>query len=126
MENARSFMVLAAIFSLFIGACTYAAQTVRSIEDGTRLVYSLTANGGGKIQTTLGADKGQTYSGAQILFMIRNGETGDANIEVDGTLYAAGNDYTELNPAGIVPGRAYTADYMRDQTGNLIKIAFRS
>ncbi len=126
MENARSFVMLAAIFFLFIGACTYAAQTVRSIEDGTRLAYSLNANGGGKIQTALETEDRQSYTGAQILFMIRSGENGDPNIEVDGVLYAAGNDYTELSPAGIAMGNAYSADYLRDQSGNLIKIAFRS
>ncbi|OWR32764.1 hypothetical protein CDO73_03975 [Saccharibacillus sp. O23] len=126
MENARSFMMLAAIFFLFIGACTYAAQTVQSIENASRLVYGLNASGGGKIQTTLEAEDRQTYSGAQILFMIRNGDAGDANIEVDGVPYAAGNDYTELNPSGIAMGHAYSADYLRDPSGNLIKIAFRS
>lgn len=126
MENARSFVMLAAIFSLFIGACTYAAQTVRSIEDGTRLVYSLNANGGGKIQTALETGDRQAYTGAQILFMIRSGENGAPNIEVDGTLYAAGRDYTELSPAGIVMDHAYSVDYFRDSSGNLIKIAFRS
>ncbi len=126
MENGRSFMMLAAAFSLFIGACAYAAQTVQSIEKGTRLVYDLNVQSSRKVQTVLGADAQQTYSGAQILFLIRSSESGEANIEVNGTLYVSGSDYTELNPAGILLDRLYKADYFRDRDGNLVKIAFRS
>ncbi|OWA37356.1 hypothetical protein B9G55_04655 [Saccharibacillus sp. O16] len=126
MENARSFMLLAAAFSLFIGACTYAAQTVQAMDHATWLVYNLNVNSSGKVHTTQGDTVQPVYSGAQILFMIRNAESGEANIEVNGTLYVSGNDYTELDPTPFLLHEAYQANYLRDRDGNLTKISFRS
>lgn len=126
MENARSFMTLAAVFLLFIGACTYAADVARSINEGTRLAYDLNMNKDRKIKTELGISVEERYSGAQIVCMIRDMEEKGASIEVNGTLYAAGSDYAAIDPGSINLKLDYRVSYERDAHGNLNKIVFRS
>lgn len=125
MGNAKSFMMLAAVFFLFIGACTYAAEVVHAIDGGTRLLYRVNENNDSKVKAKLDAPGSEVYSAAQIVCMIRNIEELDADIEVDGLLYSRSMDYEELNPALVDSSKIYRAVYMRDISGYLIKIVFR-
>lgn len=126
MGNAKSFMTLAAMFALFIGACTYAADVARSIDAGTQLAYELNADQDGKIKTELGLDYEERYSGAQILLMIRGLAEEGADIEVNGTLYRSGSNDDNLDPASLNLKHAYRAYYERGTDGTLKKIVFRS
>ncbi|NGZ74500.1 hypothetical protein [Saccharibacillus alkalitolerans] len=125
MDNAKSFMMLAAVFLLFIGACTYAAEVARTIDEGTSLVYGLNAEEVRKVKTVLDAPGEEVYSGAQVVHMIRNIAEGGADIEVEGRLYVCTMDYETLDPAQIGLQHKYRASYQRDAYGNLNKIVFR-
>ncbi len=126
MGNTKSFMTLAAMFALFIGACTYAADVARSIDAGTRLVYELNTDQAGKIKTELGLDYEERYSGAQILLMIRGLAEDGADIEVNGKMYRSGSNEDNVDPAILNVKLAYRAFYERSTDGTLNKMVFRS
>ncbi|MDO3412848.1 hypothetical protein QWJ34_23985 [Saccharibacillus sp. CPCC 101409] len=126
MSNARNFMILAAAFLLFIGACTYAAGTVRAVDDAAKLAYNLNAENDRKVKTALGAPGDELYSGAQVVYMIRNIADGEADIEVDGVLFPRCAQYEDMDPAVVALNKTYRAVYRRDAAGYLTKIVFRS
>ncbi|GGO07245.1 hypothetical protein [Saccharibacillus kuerlensis] len=126
MSSARSFMVLAAVFLLFIGACSYAAEVARTIEAGARISYALNSDRDRKVKTMLSTPGEEHYSGVQVAYMIRNIAEDKINIEVNGVLYVYGSDYESMDPAQIDLNLTYRADYYRDTDGSLNKIVFRS
>ncbi|WP_156951030.1 hypothetical protein [Saccharibacillus sacchari] len=125
MSNARSFMVLAAVFFLFIGACTYTVNVIQSIEHGTRLAYALKTDQDRKVKAKLSAPGEETYSGAAIVNIIRNIQESDLDIEVNGMLYLRTGNYEDFDPSRIDLSKRYRAIYERDSAGYLIKIVFR-
>lgn len=118
-------MVLAAVFFLFIGACTYAVNVIQSIEHGTQLAYALKTDQDRKVKATLSVPGQETYTGAAIVNIIRNIQESDMNVEVNGVLYLRTGTYEEFDPSGVDLRKTYRATYERDATGYLIKIVFR-
>lgn len=125
MNNVRSFMVLAAVFFLFIGACTYAANVVQAIDKGTQLAYNLNVENDRKVKAELNIPGEESYSGAQVAYMIRNMADDDADIEVNGVSYSRFSDHETMDPAVVDLNKTYRATYNRDASGYLIKIVFR-
>lgn len=118
-------MVLAAVFFLFIGACTYTVNMIQSIEHGTRLAYTLKTDQDRKVKATLAVPGEETYTGAAIVNMVRNIQQSDMNIEVNGILYLRTGTYEDLDPSGVDLSKTYRATYERDTAGYIIKIVFR-
>lgn len=118
-------MVLAAVFFLFIAACTYTVNVIQSIEHGTMLAYELKTDQDRKVKTSLSVPGEETFTGAAVVNMIRNLEESDMNIEVNGVLYLRTGTYEDFDPSGVDLNKTYRASYERDTAGYLIKIVFR-
>ncbi|MCQ4085596.1 hypothetical protein [Saccharibacillus sp. JS10] len=125
MNNTRSFIELAAILFLFIGACTYTVTVIESIESGTELVYNLNTDRDRQVKTVYTGILEETYTGANIVHTIRSMKESEVDVEVNGVLYAKTQDYEEFDPSVIDLKKTYHAIYQRDASGSLIKIVFR-
>jgi len=118
-------MVLAAVFFLFIGACTYTVNAIQSIEHGTRIAYALKMDQDRKVKAALAVPGEETYTGAAIVNIIRSIQENDMNVEVNGVLYIRTGTYEDFDPSRVDLSKKYRATYERDAAGNLIKIVFR-
>lgn len=124
-KNIRSFMILSVIFFLFLGASTYAVNTVTAINDGTVLAYKLNADNDRQVKAQLAIPGEEVYSGAMIVNLIRTEER-DIDIEVGGVLYSRLDNYTSFNPAAINLNQQYKATYSRDESGFILKVSFNN
>ncbi|MCL6663462.1 MULTISPECIES: hypothetical protein [Paenibacillus] len=124
-KNARSFMLLAAIFFLFLGASTNAVNVVAAINDGTEIAYKLNADNDRQVKAKLDTPGQEIYMGAAIVNLIRTEER-DIDIEVNGVMYSRLDTYTSFNPAAINLSQKYKAIYSRDESGYLLKVSFTS
>lgn len=124
-KNVRSFMILSAIFFLFLGASTYAVTVVAEINNGTQLAYKLNADNDRQVKAKIATPGEEVYSGATIANMIRTEER-DIDIEVGGVLYSRLDNYTSFNPTAINLSQKYKATYSRDESGYLLKVSFTS
>jgi hypothetical protein len=124
-KNIRSFMILSALFFLFLGASTYAVNTVTAINDGTELAYKLNADNDRQVKAQLAIPGEEVYSGAMIVNLIRTEER-DMDIEVGGVLYSRLDNYTSFNPVAINLTQKYKATYSRDESGYILNVSFTS
>lgn len=124
-KNARSFMILSAIFFLFLGSVTYAVNVVKTINDSTEIAYKLNADNDRQVKAKLATPGEEIYSGATIVNLIRTEER-DIDIEVGGVLYSRLDNYTSFNPSAINLNQKYKANYSRDESGYLLKVSFTS
>ncbi|WP_145142289.1 hypothetical protein [Paenibacillus sp. Y412MC10] len=124
-KNIRSFMILSAIIFLFLGASTYAVNTVAAINDGTKLAYRINTDNDRQVKAQLAVPGEEVYSGAMIVNLIRTEER-DIDIEVGGVLYSPLDNYTSFNPAAINLTQKYKATYSRDESGYILKVSFKS
>ncbi|MBD7970290.1 hypothetical protein [Paenibacillus gallinarum] len=124
-KNARSFMILSAIFFLFLGSVTYAVNVVKTINDSTEIAYKLNADNDRQVKAKLATPGEEMYSGATIVNLIRTEER-DIDIEVGGVLYSRLDNYTSFNPSVINLSQKYKATYSRDESGYLLKVSFTS
>ncbi|MGC6586206.1 hypothetical protein ACPV3A_14710 [Paenibacillus sp. Dod16] len=124
-SNARSFMILSAIFLLFLAAATHAVTVVSTVNDGTELAYKLNADNDRQVKATIATPGEEIYSGAMIVNLIRTEER-DIDIEVGGVLYSRLDNYTSFNPTAINLNQKYKATYNRDESGYLLQVSFTS
>ncbi len=121
-----SMLELAAGVALFLGASLYAFNIQAMVGSGITAADRMTQEQHAGVTTVkMTNENGKlTYEGSEVLFTLRELETGNFTVDVDGTVFHSGSHPEELDVSIIDLRARYYAEYIRGADGEIERIQF--
>lgn len=125
-EQTISMLELAAGVAIFLAAVMYAFHIQTTVDGGLTAVERMTQEqhtGVNTIEMT-NENRRLSYSGSEVLFTLREVQTGDFHIWVDGREFRSGSNPEELDLSIIDTRARYSTQYIRGNDGEVVSIQF--
>ncbi|MGG3281448.1 hypothetical protein [Paenibacillus solani] len=125
-EQTVSMLELAAGVAIFLAASLYAFHIQTAIDGGLTAAGRMTQDQHAGINTIemTNVNMKLTYKGSEVLFTLREVQTGGFHIFVDGREFRSGSNPEELDLSIIDTNARYITEYIRRYDGEMESIQF--
>lgn len=123
-RNAQQLMLFSTAAVLFVTACLYGQQLIRTMTDALINTTQITVEMEGRMNTTLHTTSPKRYSGVEVLHTVRQMTGTSIMVEVDGQAHMIDPLINRKNTIPVQLSSTYRPEFVRDEQGVLLKIQF--
>ncbi|MGR6544310.1 hypothetical protein [Paenibacillus tundrae] len=123
-RSAQQLMLFSTAVVLFVTACLYGQQLIKTMTDALHNTTQFTVEMEGRMNTTLRTTEPKRYSGAEVLHTVRQMTGTSITVEVDGLAHIIDPLINRKKTIPVQLNGSYRPEFIRDEGGGLMRIQF--